>query len=28
VGSVVLDSNGNIYGTTFYAFGVVWEIAP
>jgi len=28
VGGVVLDANGNIYGTTFYDFGEVWEITP
>jgi len=28
VGGVVLDANGNIYGTTFYAAGEVWEITP
>jgi uncharacterized repeat protein (TIGR03803 family) len=28
VGGVVLDPSGNIYGTTFYDFGEVWEIMP
>ncbi|MGC2108392.1 MAG: choice-of-anchor tandem repeat GloVer-containing protein [Candidatus Korobacteraceae bacterium] len=28
IGGVTLDSSGNIYGTTFYAVGEVWEITP
>ncbi len=31
-GDVVLDANGNLYGTTFtggaHGFGVVWEVTP
>ncbi len=28
VGGVVLDATGNIYGTTSYDFGEVWELTP